>query len=205
MAVITRWPYKLDGGKAELQCNYEIYVTTRQHMVIFTVVKERQSPAFWLIWMASGLMRTENFLYKMWIMNDLPTSEPISDLEVRTIVCGSSKDNCQIVWKTLTFETRPSAKPFLWQWVSFTWQKKKTIFLSVALHVASPWSKGLRQVRNGLLYILMSLVPFSLFFRKRKDRRLLADHERLRACLRGGGGPQVGEVTRFGGVNRLSV
>ena len=25
---------------------------------------------------------------------------------------------------------------------------------------------------------------------------------RLRACLRGGGGPQVGEVTRLGGVTR---
>ena len=122
VAVITRWSYKLDVGKAGLHCNYEIYVTTRHHMVIFTVVKERQSPAFWLIWMASGLMRTENFLYKMWIMNNLPTSETISELEVTTIVCGSSKDNCQIVWKTLTFETRPSVKPFLWQWVSFSYQ-----------------------------------------------------------------------------------
>ena len=27
----------------------------------------------------------------------------------------------------------------------------------------------------------------------------------LRACLRGGGGPQVGEVTRLGGVTRLSI
>ena len=26
----------------------------------------------------------------------------------------------------------------------------------------------------------------------------------LRACLHGGGGPQVGEVTRLGGVTRLS-
>ena len=29
--------------------------------------------------------------------------------------------------------------------------------------------------------------------------------ERLRACLHGGGGPQVGEVTRLGGVTRLSI
>ena len=29
--------------------------------------------------------------------------------------------------------------------------------------------------------------------------------EKLRACLHGGGGPQVGEVTRFGGVTRLSI
>ena len=27
----------------------------------------------------------------------------------------------------------------------------------------------------------------------------------LRACLHGGGGPQVGEVTRLGGVTRLSI
>ena len=27
---------------------------------------------------------------------------------------------------------------------------------------------------------------------------------RFRACLHGGGGPQVGEVTRLGGVTRLS-
>ena len=28
---------------------------------------------------------------------------------------------------------------------------------------------------------------------------------RLKACLHGGGGPQVGEVTRLGGVTRLSI
>ena len=27
----------------------------------------------------------------------------------------------------------------------------------------------------------------------------------LKACLHGGGGPQVGEVTRLGGVTRLSI
>ena len=27
----------------------------------------------------------------------------------------------------------------------------------------------------------------------------------LRACLHGGGGPQIGEVTRLGGVTRLST
>ena len=27
----------------------------------------------------------------------------------------------------------------------------------------------------------------------------------LRACLHGGGGPQVGEVTSLGGVTRLSI
>ena len=29
--------------------------------------------------------------------------------------------------------------------------------------------------------------------------------KKLRACLHGGGGPQVGEVTRLGGVTRLSI
>jgi len=125
---MTRWSYKRGGRKAGFHCNHEVYVTTRHYMVIFTVVKARQSPAFWLIWMASGLMRTENFLYKMWIMNNLPTSEPISDLEVRTIVCGNSKDNCQIIWKTLTFETRPSAKTFPVT-MSFIYMAKKPDFL----------------------------------------------------------------------------
>ena len=27
----------------------------------------------------------------------------------------------------------------------------------------------------------------------------------VRACLHGGGGPQVGDVTRLGGVTRLSI
>ena len=31
------------------------------------------------------------------------------------------------------------------------------------------------------------------------------DIYRLRACLHGGGGPQVGEVTRFGVVTRLFI
>ena len=37
----------------------------------------------------------------------------------------------------------------------------------------------------------------------RKIRRLCVDV--LRACLHGGGGPQVGGVTRIGGVTRLSI
>ena len=28
---------------------------------------------------------------------------------------------------------------------------------------------------------------------------------KIRACLHGGGGPQVGDVTRLGGVTRLSI
>ena len=31
-----------------------------------------------------------------------------------------------------------------------------------------------------------------------------ADNEKPRACLHGGGGPHVGEETRFGGVTRLA-
>ena len=33
----------------------------------------------------------------------------------------------------------------------------------------------------------------------------LTGKSRLRACLHGGGGPQVGDVTRLGGVTRLSM
>ena len=50
--------------------------------------------------------------------------------------------------KILTFKTRLSAKPFLWKWVLFSWQHK-VIFISMALHLASLWKRGLWQLRNG--------------------------------------------------------
>ena len=34
---------------------------------------------------------------------------------------------------------------------------------------------------------------------------VFCNRSQLRACLHGGGGPQVGEVTRLGGVTRLSI
>ena len=37
------------------------------------------------------------------------------------------------------------------------------------------------------------------------SRGTLSDDVRLRACLHGGGGPQVSEVTRLDGVTRLSI
>ena len=37
------------------------------------------------------------------------------------------------------------------------------------------------------------------------SRVTLSDDVRLRASLHGGGGPQVGEVTRLDGVTRLSI
>ena len=43
---------------------------------------------------------------------------------------------------------------------------------------------------------------------KLKQRNAVMEKERnekLRACLHGDGGPQVGEVTRLGGVSRLSI
>ena len=39
---------------------------------------------------------------------------------------------------------------------------------------------------------------------RRRPYFLRACHK-LRACLHGGGGPHVGEVTRLGGVTRLSL
>ena len=43
--------------------------------------------------------------------------------------------------------------------------------------------------------------------RARTTKRVLERQEirLVRGCLHGGGGPQVGEVTRFGGVTRLSI
>ena len=35
--------------------------------------------------------------------------------------------------------------------------------------------------------------------------RLLSGDNTFRACSHGGGGPQVGEVPRFGGVTNLSI
>ena len=49
-------------------------------------------------------------------------------------------------------------------------------------------------------YFYLSLIPgmsFTIVFGKVMMR--------LRACLHGGGVPQIGEVTRLGGVTRLSI
>ena len=40
---------------------------------------------------------------------------------------------------------------------------------------------------------------------KKRDQVQNSPAKTLRACLHGGGGPQVGEVTRLGGVTRLSI
>ena len=42
-------------------------------------------------------------------------------------------------------------------------------------------------------------------FYEESDRLLRLIKLSLRACLHGGGGPQEGEVTRLGGVTRLSI
>ena len=34
---------------------------------------------------------------------------------------------------------------------------------------------------------------------------VVLEKNKLRVCLHGGGGPQVGDVTRLGGVTRLSI
>ena len=43
----------------------------------------------------------------------------------------------------------------------------------------------------------------SLFKWRRQGERQKS--KTLKACLHGGGGPKVGEVTRLGGVTRLSI
>ena len=44
--------------------------------------------------------------------------------------------------------------------------------------------------------VITVLIPLSITFLK---------FESFRTCLHGVGGPQVGEVTRLGGVTRLSI
>ena len=51
-----------------------------------------------------------------------------------------------------------------------------------------------RLILKAIKYI--KYIAFNVLFKKKK---------RVRACLHGGGGPQVGEVTRLGGVTRLSI
>ena len=41
--------------------------------------------------------------------------------------------------------------------------------------------------------------------RRQQRQRERQKSNRFRACLHGGEGPQVGEVTRLGGVTRLSI
>ena len=52
--------------------------------------------------------------------------------------------------KSLTFKIRPSAQPFLWKWVLFTWEWK-LISISKAEHLTSFWYRGLGELENGLL------------------------------------------------------
>ena len=54
-------------------------------------------------------------------------------------------------------------------------------------------ARGLRFFFRICIYDLCTLQFLSL------------EKARLRACLHGGGGPQVGEVNRLGGVTRLSI
>ena len=61
---------------------------------------------------------------------------------------------------------------------------------------------------NSFYQILRYII---IIRRKRTQSKLLAKQKcntagfLLRACLHGGGGPQVGKVTRLGGVTRLSM
>ena len=55
--------------------------------------------------------------------------------------------------KTLTFEMRPRAPPFLWKWVLFGW-KWKFISKSKAEHLTSFWYSGPGEPGNGLFATL---------------------------------------------------
>ena len=55
---------------------------------------------------------------------------------------------------------------------------------------------------QSLIEIIFPPLSLARQFRRVKPKR---DQLPLRACLHGGGGPQVGEVARLGGVTRLSI
>ena len=53
--------------------------------------------------------------------------------------------------------------------------------------------------------IVLRLVLLVREFNIKQSNHDLSATNQVRACLHGGGGPQVGEVTRLGGVTRLSI
>ena len=61
--------------------------------------------------------------------------------------------------------------------------------------------KGLQRTCTAIVLLIK---PFVLWRSRCRCRRGLLKVP-IRACLHGGGGPQVGEVTRLGGVTRLSI
>ena len=64
-------------------------------------------------------------------------------------------------------------------------------------------------INDGAIFSFLILVEVVLLTDIVKYRPSLSqtaqENTFLRACLHGGGGPQVGEVTRLGGVTRLSI
>ena len=69
------------------------------------------------------------------------------------------------------------------------------------------WSEDKKSCKNKeefLVSIFGLLRVLGIFGRLRAilEKKNMA---RLRACLHGGGVPQIGEVTRLGGVTRLSI
>ena len=62
-----------------------------------------------------------------------------------------------------------------------------------------------RQLEENGSYLKAEKKPLSSFPLYSKKRRKFSVPEFFRACLHGGGGPQVDEVTRLGVVTRLSI
>lgn len=66
---------------------------------LLTVAKERQWQVFSLIWMASGLMRTESCWYKMWIMNKKVISSAFNN-SCDSVELWCAVENCHLhVWR----------------------------------------------------------------------------------------------------------
>ena len=70
----------------------------------------------------------------------------------------------------------------------------------------SPASKEFWSLKEDKILTIWVKKRRSLNFHfKDEEFVVVLEKDKLRACLHGGGGPQVGEVTRLGGVTRLSI
>ena len=86
---------------------------------------------------------------------------------------------------------------------------EKKIALCKVIQVSSSRNSGARQshLYFAFFFSLLSAIRASEYQQGviHQPRDIGKDESTLLACLPGGGGPQVGEVTRLGGVTRLSI
>ena len=92
------------------------------------------------------------------------------------------------------------------------WKLIRIILLSDDVTRWSPvLNREYSSTKLSFLYFLDFFLPYNVIMKifthipYKKHKVPCAVSVRLRACVHRGGGPQVGEVTRLGGVTRLSI